>query len=278
VVNAKGVFVDDLTRDQFQVFDNGVRRSIEHFAIDTDSPLTIGVLVDVSESQKDQMEEHTQTAATVLDKLFRAGDRALVISVGQEIRLWADLTSDIRAIRRQLAGPPGSLLGEPCARHTSECGSTPLWDAVYDTAKLRLTALEGNKILLALTDGFDSGSLHTWRQATDAVQRADGSLYAIQYPSDFGRNYAPDLYRLISDTGGTLLRPPKGAYGSIAGRIDADFRRRYVLGFRPEKLSGRNRHEVFVDLVQPEADNSGSHPQDIFRGLDRALRVRSLSR
>src|SRR5262249_49181272 len=58
VVNANGVFVEGLSRDQFQVNDNGARRIIEHFAMDVDLPLTIGILIDVSESQKDQFEEH----------------------------------------------------------------------------------------------------------------------------------------------------------------------------------------------------------------------------
>jgi len=260
VVNAKGVFVDQLTRDQFEVYDNGVRRTIEHFGIDVDLPLTIGVVVDGSESQKDQIDEHKQTAAAMLEKLFRPGDRVFVISVDQDIRLWTDLTDDVGTIRRQFAGPPGDLFGEPCAGRSSiprsspisECGSSRLWDAIYDAAKTKLSAIHGNKVLLVLTDGFDSGSSHSWRQAAEALQQADSSMYAVQYRSAFGRNYAPDLYRLISDTGGTLFRPPEGAYEQIASRIDADFRRRYVLGFRPEKLTGRNRHEVVVDVLRPD--------------------------
>jgi len=260
VVNANGIFADNLTRDQFQVFDNGVRRSIEHFAVDTDLPVTIGIVVDSSESQKDEIEEHRQTSVAVLEKLFRANDRAFVISAGQDIRLWTDLTDDPGAIRKRLAGVPGDVFGEPCAqrraspgiRPISSCGSSPLWDAVYDAARIKFSTVRGNKILLVLTDGIDSGSSHTWREAAEAVQRVDASVSAIEYRSDFGRSYAPELYRLVSDTGGALFRPPKGDYDQIVSRIVADFRRRYVLGFRPEKLTGRNRHEVVVDIERPD--------------------------
>src|ERR1019366_7388574 len=66
-------------------------------------------------------------------------------------------------------------------------------------------SVNGNKALLILTDGFDSGSTHSWRQAADAANRADASVYAIQYRSAFGRNFAPDLYRLVIPISGVKL-------------------------------------------------------------------------
>jgi hypothetical protein len=68
------------------------------------------------------------------------------------------------------------------------CGSSPLWNAVYDAARLKLRPLTGNKALLILTDGFDSGSARTWRQAADEAHKADTTVYAIQYPSPTGAN------------------------------------------------------------------------------------------
>lgn len=177
---------------------------------DDDLPLTLGVLIDASESQKEQLSEHKQTAIELLARILRPGDRAVVISVDEDVRLWADLTEASSDVRMLLAGMPGRLFGEPSAkrqssmpgmRPTSACGSSPLWDAIYDAARLRLRALTGNKALLILTNGFDSGSIHTWHQTADAVTTADASLYAVQYRSGFGGNFAPDLYRLVADAG-----------------------------------------------------------------------------
>jgi hypothetical protein len=61
VVDAHGVPVDDLTRDEFRVYDNGVRRIVEHLWRDTDLPLTLGVIIDDSESQQEQRAEHRQS-------------------------------------------------------------------------------------------------------------------------------------------------------------------------------------------------------------------------
>jgi Ca-activated chloride channel family protein len=265
VVNESGVAVGDLTRDEFRVYDNDARRPIVNFWTDANLPLTLGVLIDASESQKEQLSEHRLTAGDLLERILRPGDRAFVISVDEDVRLRMDLTGPSADIRSRLAGSFGELFGEPCAKipsripglgPVSACGSSPLWNAIYDAARLKLQPVTGgkpgNKALLILTDGFDSGSTHSWGQAADAATGADATLYAIQYQSGLGGSFAPDLYRLIRETGGTWFHAPKGEYGPIISRIETDLRRRYVLGFRPEKLSGQRRHDVHIEVTRPD--------------------------
>ena len=261
VVDANGRAVRDLTRDEFHVYDNGVRRLIENLWIDTDLPLTLGVIIDASESQAEQISEHRRTTLDLLERILRPGDRAFVISVGEDVRSWVDLTGDPAEIRKRMAGSPREVFGQPCSRRTSTvaglrpqsaCGSSPLWDAVYDAAPLRLHTLAGNKALLMLTDGFDSGSTHSWKQAADEANRAGASVYAIQYRSAFGRSFAPDLYRLVAEAAGTWFQAPNGEYGPIVSRIDTDLRHRYVLGIHPERLSGKVQHDIRVDVTRPD--------------------------
>lgn len=260
VVDANGVAVGNLTRDQFAVYDNDVRRRVENLWVDDGVPLTLGVLIDASESQKEQLSEHRQTAIELLQRVLRPGDRAFVISVDEDLRLWADLTGPA-GLRERLAESPGEVWGEPCrkleggapgSRPVSACGSSRLWDAIYEATRLKLQPLTGNKALLILTDGFDSGSSHTWHQAAEAANRADASVYAVQYRSVFGGNLAPDLYRLVAEAGGACFAAPGGAYAPIVSRIETDLRHRYVLGFRPEPLSGRIRHEIRVEVTRPD--------------------------
>jgi Ca-activated chloride channel family protein len=257
VVDAQGKAVDGLTRDDFRVYDNGVRRTIENLWLDTDLPLTLGVIIDASASQQEQLAEHRQTALELLERILRRGDRAFVISVDEDVRLWADLSSSSADLRRQMAALDGVLFGIPCPkrpgfRPVSMCGASPLWNAVYDAAQIKLRPLTGNKALLILTDGFDSGSTYTWRQAADEAHKADSAVYAIQYASGFGGRFAPDLYRMVEETGGATFRAPRGEYGPIVSRLETDLRRRYVIGFRPEKLSGKIRHDVRVEATRPE--------------------------
>lgn len=219
-------------------------RRIENFSIDSDLSLTLGVIIDASESQKEQLSEHRQTAGDLLQQILRPGDHAFTVFVDEDVRLSG-----------------GDLLGEPCAQRKSNipglgpwspCGPSPLWNAIYDAARIKLQPATGNKALLMLTDGFDSGSTHTWNQAASALNRADASLYVIQYKSGSGRSFAPDLNRLVAEAGGTRFRAPAGHYRQIVSRIETDLRHRYVLGFRPENLTGNVKHEVRIEVTRPD--------------------------
>jgi VWFA-related protein len=239
VVDRDGIAVKNLARNDFQVYDNDVRRAIERFSVDDDQPLSLGVLIDESESQKELAAEHRQMAMQLLNRMLRPGDWAFVISVSEKVRLWTDST-----------GTRAEPFGEACP--VSACGSSPLWNAVYDAARIQLKPRSGNKALVLLTDGFDSGSTHTWRQAADAAGDANARVYAIQYRSGFGRDFAPDLYRLITDAGGAWFPARETDYKAVAERIESDLRQRYVLGFRPEELSGKARHNIRVQVTRTD--------------------------
>src|SRR5205823_9548371 len=74
VVDARGVAVHGLTREEFRVYDNGVRRTIDNLWADTDEPLTLGMIIDASESQRAQLAEHRKTALELVDRIMRPGD------------------------------------------------------------------------------------------------------------------------------------------------------------------------------------------------------------
>jgi VWFA-related protein len=260
VVDANGATVTGLTRDDFRVYDNGTRRSIENLWFDADQPVTLGVILDASESQKDQIAEHRETAARLLEQILKPGDHAFVISVDSDIRLPVDFSGSAAEVRRELAAGPGAIFGEPCALRSSNipgypaysaCGSSPLWNAIYDAARIKLQPVTGNKAALILTDGFDSGSSHGWTEAAEALNRADASLYAIQYKSGLGGSFAPDLYRLVTETAGARFHLPGGDEREIVSRIETDLRHRYVIGFRPDRMSAKIRHEVRIEVTRP---------------------------
>jgi Ca-activated chloride channel family protein len=241
VVDSHGAPVWDLRRDEFRVFDNDVRRTIDNLWVDTDVPLTLTVLIDQSVSQGDRRAEHRQTALEVVQRIRLPGDQIFFVSVDHEVRMWGDVAGTQR----------GELVGQPCP--LSQCGGSPLWNAVYDVARLKLNPAKGAKAVLFLTDGIDSGSTHTLNQSLDELHKAGATAYAIHYPSDSGAKFAPDLYRLTAATGGTRFQPPGDAYDPIVTRLQTDLRRRYVLGFRPEQLSfGQVRHQVRVEVTRPD--------------------------
>jgi hypothetical protein len=105
-----------------------------------------------------------------------------VISVSGDVPTWADLSATAGEIRKQIAASPIELVGQPCPAQV--CGSSRLWNAIYDAARLKLRPLTGNKALLILTDGFDSGSTHTRHRAVDEAQKADNERLSARVRHD----------------------------------------------------------------------------------------------
>jgi VWFA-related protein len=235
VIDANGAAVTGLAREDFRVFDNDVPRIVEHLWVDSE-PLTLAVLIDASVSQQDQFDEHLRTARDLMQRILRPGDRSIIVSVDEQVQEWPDLNTH-----------SGPLLGDPCP--VRACGGSPLWNAVYDTARLKLRSLPGGKAILLLTDGFDTGSPHTFNAAAAEAQRAGAAVYSVHYPGALGGRYAPELFRLVADTGGATFSP--GNLDQLVSRMETDLRHRYVLGFRPEKLSRKQRHELRVEVTNP---------------------------
>ena len=233
VVDATGAAVAGLSREDFRVFDNDVPRIVDHLWVDSE-PLTLAVLIDASPSQQDQLEEHVRTARVLMQRILRPADRSMIISVAEQVREWTDLETR-----------SGPAFGDPCP--VRACGGSPLWNAVYDMARLKLLSIRGNKAILLLTDGFDTGSPHTFTAAATEVQRAGAAVYALHYPSALGSRYAPDLFRLVAATAGATFSP--GNLDQLVSRMETDLRHRYVLGFRPEKVSQKQHHELRVEMT-----------------------------
>lgn len=243
VVNSHGDAVHGLNREDFRAFDNGVPRIISYFSRDDDQPLTLGILIDDSDSQQELVEEHRRTALDLLYRILRLSDSAFVISIGQDVRLYRDLTLTEM-----------EPFGEPCPRPEGNpvCGGSPLWNAVFDAARPKLSQVKGNKALLLLTDGFDTGSVRSWSEAAAEAQKVDAAVYAIQYRGMVS-SYAPQLFRLVAETAGARFPAPSGDLSPIIVRLETDLRHRYVIGFRPEKVTlGKLRHDVRIEVTQPD--------------------------
>ena len=246
----------DLTRDDFELFDNGEARAIDSVWHETDLPLTLGLVIDVSGSQAEWVAAHGAILADFLRRLMRKDDRAFLVTVGADVKLVSELTGSLPALltglREAEAGEQAGIpLGEQCPKVTMRfqsmviprCGGTVLWNAVWAAAKLKMQAVSGRKALLILSDGIDTGSNHSLPEAVAELHKAETVAYSIQYPRQ-SRRSALGLQRLAEETGGLRFLPPEGSYEPVFARIEEDLRNQYVLGFRPGGDGGHHRLEV----------------------------------
>jgi VWFA-related protein len=256
VTDQRGVAVTGLGREDFRVYDNGVRQDIRNLWLDKDVPLALGAIVDVSESQSRWIAAHRADVDRFLDRILRPRDRAFVVEVNRNVILRSELIGSAHGVGHVLAVGAGEPLGEPCPtlRGRSLCGGTALWNAVYAAAHWKLRSLQGSKALLILSDGDDTGSTHSLNQAVEEAQGSDAIVYAIRYSNSATApsttQPADGLSRLAGETGGVVFDPPGTGYGEILSRIEADLRSRYILGFHPS-ATGNPRHQLNVEVTRP---------------------------
>jgi len=162
----QGMPASDLKAADFRLLDNGQPRNIRDFWHESDLPLTVALVADVSGSQAGYIRSHRDAIAQFLNQVVGPRDRAMVIEVADKTWLPGGLSSalgDLTAAVEKIGGADGKqspLLGPAC-RSTSfphSCGGTALWHGLYYTAK-ELKPVSGRKAIVVLSDGLDQAAI-----------------------------------------------------------------------------------------------------------------------
>ena len=194
-----GNIVRNLTKDDFTLEQDAKPQSITYFAKESDLPLTLGLLVDTSLSQRRVLDQERTASRSFLDHVLREDkDKAFLIHFDHEVELLQDLTSSrqklLAAIDQihtpQLSQPNsggggssgGAGGGDGRGSHGhGHGGGTLLYDSIYLAADELMKKQQGRKALVILTDGVDRGSKESLAEAIEAAQRADTLIYCILF-------------------------------------------------------------------------------------------------
>jgi len=260
VTDESGLAINDLNVDDFRLYVDGVRRKIDNVWSEVDLPLLLGVINDVSDSQRNHISDKNRAVTQLLERVIHGQNRAFVVAVNENIILKSEVRAGPYGLRyRLLATPGGEPLTVSCGalegtrgRIRPVCGGTALWNAVYASAHLKLSGPAANKALLILSDGNDTGSTHSFGAALEEVQRSGTVVYVVKYPDALSTgDSSDDLRRLADETGGILFDLHGADYSGIISRITADLHGRYVLGFRPDSTESEiQRHSLKVEVVR----------------------------
>lgn len=192
VRNKQGGLVGNLNKDDFQLSEEGKPQTIRYFTRETDLPLTMGLLIDVSGSQARLIDIEKEAAGQFFSQVLRPKDLAFLISFGPDAELLQDYTNSSKLLRKGLEdlhveAPPVQLHPGPVPTIYQPRG-TVLYDAVYLAAAEQLKGQVGRKALVLITDGVDEGSRLKIQDALAAAQKADAIIYSIDYsdPSAYG--------------------------------------------------------------------------------------------
>jgi VWFA-related protein len=188
VRDKKGKIVRDLTKDDFELQEDSKPQAIRYFSQETNLPLTVGLLVDTSLSERDNIERERSASRGFLDQMItRPVDRAFVIHFDREIELLQDLTSDHAKLEKAVGlidtqqsveSIPTGDQGSGSHRGGRGAG-TKLYDAIFLACDEIAKKQTGRKAIVVLTDGEDRGSQETVNSAIESCQKAETVVYTI---------------------------------------------------------------------------------------------------
>ncbi|GMR23734.1 MAG: hypothetical protein BMS9Abin37_2194 [Acidobacteriota bacterium] len=265
-VERKGKAVLDLTREDFELFDNGIRQRVELAEVDT-APLSVALVVDASGSMAGRRLLHLQTAAHAFLNGLEPKDQASFITLTARIEQQTELTSDFDVIHNAID-------------HTKARGATVWHDALYAGLKT-VEPVSQRAMVLLFTDGEDTYSWLRAEQLMPLVEQSGAVLYAVNTRLEAGRpsigNFNPNtnsslwqsqrrewlkrrsartklLRKLAEASGGRLFETPSTSeLEEIFLTILAEMRIRYLLFYRPASVE-EGWHDVEVKLKGQKAD------------------------
>ncbi len=200
VVDAQGRLVRGLTRDDFQVFEDGIEQPVTQFT-DERVPVSLGLLLDASDSMRGRpMVDASAAVEHFVGDLLTEEDEAFIALFNHRPRLAATWTRPASALKQRLGKVQAG-------------GGTAIYDAVVQAAPFFDRRARPRAALVVISDGADTASDRTLQQAREAVVRRDAFVYAVaideagragQHPGEPGRAERPHLADRRLHRGGAL--------------------------------------------------------------------------
>ncbi len=208
VLNKRGFPVIDLTRKDFEVFEDGKRQSITYFRQEPLPPLRIGLVLDTSNSMKMQMKFERDAASEFVYNILaaqNARNKIFLETFDESSNLVQDFTSDPDLLNTKI-------------RSLKAGGGKALYDAIYNACEKMLHAgppEDTRRLLVVISDGLDVQSKHTMAEAISMAHRAETAIYTIGN-STYGFANPGDKYlrELAEDTGGGSFFPLEKEVGA----------------------------------------------------------------
>lgn len=285
VSDREGHYIPGLKKEDFTVLQDGVKQNITFFA-KYDEPLNIALLIDTSGSTED-VSKKIKGAAKELVNLLNPGDKCLIATFDNQVKIFNPLTSDHKTLKNSLDNIRSANLG-----------GTLMYRAVEQVARNSFAGVEGRKVIILLTDGKDFGSPVTKEELLGQFEESDILVYTVFYrtgavPIDplsgkqkkakksrkkknviipTGPIYIPteaelaqqekadeaeatDVLKKMSDaTAGRFYTSDTGNLGEVFKKMAGELREQYRLGFNAKGAANdAATHDIIIKVARPDA-------------------------
>ncbi len=246
VKDAAGQLVGSLNKNDFAVYDNGVKQDIAVFDRETEQPLSVAMMVDTSASTGIELRYELDSVSRFLKVLLGEGnpdDTVALYSFNWQVTLESSYTRRFARVDQIL-------------KQLKSEGGTSMYDAIF-LASRELEYRNGRHVMVLVTDGGDTTSSKDYHEALESAQLADTIMYPIlvvPITNDAGRNVGGEnaLTTLAAGTGGRVFTPNLGAQLDRAfDDIITELRTQYLIGFYPKNVPpGKDRFHTLKVTVQ----------------------------
>jgi VWFA-related protein len=245
VKDRRGEYVRGLTREAFQVIDNGRPRTVDVFAAE-DAPATIGLLIDGSMSMQ-RKRDWVIGAVASFAEAGHPDDELFALAFNEHVRSvlphTAPFTSD-RALLRT------ALFGSVRAR-----GRTALYDALIAGLDHVGKGRHDRNVLVLVSDGEDNASTASLADVVAKAQASNATIYTVALMDEEDRRGTPRVLRELAElTGGEAFAPDDVRdIGRVLTQIARDIQHTYTLGYTPDGETRDGRlHQLRVVVDGPD--------------------------
>ena len=254
VKTKRGELIPSLEKNNFTLREDGKEQTISRFSRETDLPITLGLLIDISASQGRLIDIEREAATQFFSNVIRKKDQAFLISFGKDTELLQDFTNSPKQLiagLRDLKGDgqtprigrsPVPVNTGPIPDYGTPKG-TLLYDAIYLASTEKLKGEVGRKALILITDGEDEGSTYTIKQAIETAQKSDAIVFSIYYVDhafyggmgmSLGGGNEGALKKISDETGGHVFTVSnKHPLTEVFKEIQDELRNQYSIGYTP---------------------------------------------
>jgi VWFA-related protein len=272
-------FITTIQKEDIRVIEDGQAQEIFTFQHETNRPLSLAILIDVSASQQLTLDDEKDAARTFVNSVIhQARDEVAVLSFSGEATVEQELTNKLSSVQKALERievilPPGYVGGgitinDPGRPVTGDddprLGTTAIWDAVWAVSEELFSSVEKDKrrAIILITDGVDTSSRLKTNEAIKRAITADAAVYAIGIGDDknFEGVKKGPLRKIAEHTGGRAYFPRNNSelQGSFS-EIEQELRSQYLVAYSP---SNKN-HDGSYRKVQIELINSQLRKQKL---------------
>jgi len=255
VKDKRGALIPNLKKEDFLVNEDGKPQTIKYFEVNSNQPLTLGVLIDTSGSQTRVLPMEKEVGAAFLRDVLTPKDLAFLINFDISVDLLQDYTSDAARLRRAMettrindgggSGAGGIAGAGQGTIPVSKPKGTLLYDAVYLAANEKLQKEAGRKAMVLLTDGGDQGSEETLVNAIAAAQKSEVIVYVIMIADRmYFRSGDSEMHKLADQTGGRVIdvgNDPKKLRKAF-DEIGVELRSQYMVGYVPTNTAADGKY------------------------------------